>query len=206
MQRKIKNKRFGLKSKHHVWRKPGTTFHLPSTITAAKNGGGGGSRIVPFLSSWDRDTAQRVRESWKEQMKTWSRQLRTSDWAKHSLTAVYLINEKGSQAHMSVLGTPLEKSWWGPIKHLWGDLEMSTDGPHSFRGIEFGLLREYLILISAKSSNSSFRLHRTYLLHNSPDITLPVLSAKTIYEDGQQTLLTLATSKRPPHWLTDKRG
>lgn len=176
MQRKIKNKRFGLKSKHRVWRKPGTTFHLPSTITAAKNGGGGGSRIVPFLSSWDRDTAQRVRESWKEQMETWSRQLGTSDWAKHSLTAVYLINGKGSQAHRSVLGTPLEKSWWGPIKHLWWDLEMSTDGPHSFRGTAFGLLREYLILISAKSSNITAVSGCTVRICSTNPLTSPDLS------------------------------
>lgn len=31
----------GLKNfKHHIWRKPGTTHHLPSTIPAVKHGGG----------------------------------------------------------------------------------------------------------------------------------------------------------------------
>lgn len=49
-------------------------------------------------------------------------------------------------------------------------------------------------------------LHLTYLFHNCPDITWPVLSAKTIYEEGQQTLLNLATSKRPPHRVTEKGG
>lgn len=33
----ITNERFGLKSKHHVWRKPGTTFHLHGTNTPVKH-------------------------------------------------------------------------------------------------------------------------------------------------------------------------
>lgn len=102
--------------------------------------------IVLLLSSWDRDAAQRVRESCKDQMKTWSRQLRTSDWAKHSLTAVYRINKKGSP---STQECPRDTSGDVPV---WTN-QTSTDGPHSFWGFAFGLLRKYTIFISAKSSN-----------------------------------------------------
>ena len=31
---------FGLNSKRHVWRKPGTAHHLPNTIPTVKHGGG----------------------------------------------------------------------------------------------------------------------------------------------------------------------
>ena len=31
---------FGLNSKHHIWSKPGTTHHLPSSTPMVKHGGG----------------------------------------------------------------------------------------------------------------------------------------------------------------------
>lgn len=100
------------------------------------------------------------------------------------------INQK---AHRSVLGTPLETSWCGPVRDLWWDLQMSTDGRHSI-----GLLREYLILISAKAATYQ-QFQAASFFHSRPDTTWPVLSAKTNYEDAQQTLLNLASSERPPH-------
>ena len=70
---------FGLNSKCHVWRKPGTTHHLPNTIATVKHGGGsitcGGVLQRQGLGNWSG-----FREHWTEHQ---SITLTTSDWAVH---------------------------------------------------------------------------------------------------------------------------
>ena len=79
---------FGLNYKRHVWSKPSTAHHLPNTIPTMKHAGG--SIMLWGWSSAAGTGGQCRLEQRTEQssgisfMKTWSRALRNSDWAKYS--------------------------------------------------------------------------------------------------------------------------
>ncbi len=81
---------FGLNSKRYVWRKPGTAHHLSNTVPTVKHGGGsimlwgcfsaaGTGRLVAIEGKMNAVFIfPSTGISW---MKTFSRVLRTSDWA-----------------------------------------------------------------------------------------------------------------------------
>ncbi len=77
---------FGLNSKRYVWRKPGTAHHLSNTVPTVKHGGGSimlwGVFQLQGQDDWLQSRERLMRPStgisWT---KTFSRVLRTSDWA-----------------------------------------------------------------------------------------------------------------------------
>ncbi len=72
---------FGLNSKRYVWRKPGTAHHLSNTVPTVKHGAGGVFQLQgqdDWLQSRERSMRPSTGISWT---KTFSRVLRTSDWA-----------------------------------------------------------------------------------------------------------------------------
>ncbi len=77
---------FGLNSKRYVWRKPGTAHHLSNTVPTVKHGGGSIMLWGVFQLQGQDDWLQ-SRERWMRPStgiswtKTFSRVLRTSDWA-----------------------------------------------------------------------------------------------------------------------------
>ncbi len=77
---------FGLNSKRYVWRKPGTAHHLSNTVPTVKYGGGSIMLWGCFQLQGQDDWLQ-SRERWMRPStgiswtKTFSRVLRTSDWA-----------------------------------------------------------------------------------------------------------------------------
>lgn len=86
---KTKTELFGLNSKLHVWRKPGTVHYLPSTIPKVTHGGG----IIMLWSVFQRQrlgNCSGLKESLIEQsteisfMTIWLRAPRTLDWAEGS--------------------------------------------------------------------------------------------------------------------------
>ncbi len=77
---------FGLNSKRYVWRKPGSAHHLSNTVPTVKHGGGSIMLWGVFQLQGQDDWLQ-SRERWMRPStgiswtKTFSRVLRTSDWA-----------------------------------------------------------------------------------------------------------------------------
>ncbi len=111
-------------SERHI--KPGTAHYLHNTVPTVKHGGGNIMR--QSLEDWSG-----LRESWTEQsteislLKTWSRALRISDWAKGSPSNRTMTLSTQAKQRRSDLGTTLWMSlncqagaptWTQSIKHI----------------------------------------------------------------------------------------